>query len=289
MTEPVKSIYYSSMNMDIFDKAAASLPAEILSSDIDCGIILGSGWGNALLSDREIATIPYTDIAGLGAAAVPGHAGELKIYLRHGLKIAAFAGRRHWYEGVGMETVIMPVELLRRMRCKALLVTNAAGGVNPAFYPGEFMIINDHINTTGINPLIGPHRKEWGERFPCLNEVYSSPLRKMLRKAGSQNGIEMSHGIYAFTSGPIFETPAEIRAYASMGADAVGMSTVPECTFACACGIPTAAMSCITNMAAGIGEKALTHEEVIEQSKISTPLMSKIIDGFLLNLAGQST
>jgi purine-nucleoside phosphorylase len=273
------------MNMEIFNRAAEALPPELFETPIDCGIILGSGWGNALIADEPIAVISYADIPGLGAAAVPGHSGELKIYRRHGLTIAAFAGRRHWYEGVGMEAVVMPVELLRRMRCRKLLVTNAAGGVNYNFSPGDFMIIDDHINTVGINPLIGPQRDEWGPRFPCLNEVYSSDLRSKLQTAGNDAGVKIFHGIYAFTCGPVFETPAEIRAYARMGADAVGMSTVPECTFALACSMSVAAMSCITNMAAGIGGKALNHEEVIEQSKKSTPLMAKIIDGFFARLA----
>lgn len=268
------------MNMEIFDRMVAALPGDIINRQIDCGIILGSGWGSALIADETIAEISYADIPGLGAAAVPGHSGELKIYRRHNLTIAAFAGRRHWYEGVGMEAVVMPVELLRRMRCKALLVTNAAGGVNPSFSPGDFMVVSDHINTVGLNPLIGPQRDEWGPRFPCLNEVYSPILRRHLHESGKAAGVKLSEGVYAFTCGPVFETPAEIRAYTAMGADAVGMSTVPECMFACACSIPVAAISCITNMAAGIGGKALNHEEVMEQSRKSTPLMASIIDGF---------
>ncbi len=247
-------------------------------------MILGSGWSRVLKIDYEIARIPYSEITGLGAGKVVGHTGELLLFERHEKFICAFMGRRHWYEGVGWEPVIMPAELMRRMGVKQILITNAAGGINPSLSPGDLMIIRDHINTCGINPLIGEVVKGWGPRFPDQSRVYSPGLVDLLRKSAMDCDATLSEGIYAFTTGPGYETPAEIRAYAGMGADAVGMSTVPEATIASAAGIELAALSCITNMAAGISGPHLSHEEVIKQTEKSAPVMSALVDAFLRRL-----
>lgn len=273
------------MNFALFENAATALPAVFFEKPVDCGVVLGSGWGKTLKCDEVLASVSYADIPGLGAPSIAGHSGELRLFLRHGLRIAAFLGRRHWYEGEGMEPVVMPVELLRRMSAGRLLVTNASGGVNAAFRPGDLMMITDHINTVGLNPLIGPVHPGWGVRFPDLSEVYSRGLQKVLRAAADDTGVKLHEGIYAFTSGPVFETPAEVRAYRAWGADAVGMSTVPECTLAAAVGIPTAGLSCITNMAAGINPSGLNHQEVIEQTAVSTPLMANVVDAFFKRLS----
>lgn len=269
------------MNTQTFEDAHKSLPEICFEHTPDCGLILGSGWSRVLNTDNEVNRISYADITGMGAGKVVGHAGEMLLFERHGKLICAFMGRRHWYEGAGWEPVVMPVELMRRMGVKNILITNAAGGINPSLSPGQLMIIRDHINTCGINPLIGEVVEGWGPRFPDLSSVYSIELVELLRKAAHDCDISLTEGVYAFTTGPGYETPAEIRAYAGMGADAVGMSTVPEATVASAAGINLAALSCITNMAAGISGPHLSHKEVIKQTEKSAPVMSAIVDAFI--------
>ncbi|MFO7937510.1 MAG: purine-nucleoside phosphorylase [Kiritimatiellia bacterium] len=269
------------MKTELFDAAQKSLPSICFEKTPDCGLILGSGWSKVLETDNRILRVPYEDIDGLGKGRVAGHAGEMMLFERQNKLICAFMGRRHWYEGTGWEPVVMPVEIMRRMGIRRMLITNAAGGINPSFSPGDLMIIRDHINTSGINPLIGETVEGWGSRFPDQSKVYSPGLINLMRKASADCDISLSDGIYAFTTGPGYETPAEIRAYAGMGADAVGMSTVPEAIVASAAGIELAALSCITNMAAGISGPHLSHDEVIRQTGKSAPLMSALIDTFL--------
>ncbi len=269
------------MDYAFFDRAAEVLPDACFTQPPDLGVVLGSGWGEALVKDHVLLRIPYSDIPGVGRSTVVGHAGEFVLYERFGRRIAAFCGRRHWYEGVGWETVVAPVELLRRMGCARLLLTNAVGGINPALHAGDFVILRDHINTVGVNPLAGPHREEWGPRFPDMTEVYTQHLRDMLRAVARKLGIRTLEGVYAFTAGPVFETPAEIRAYAHLGADVVGMSTVPEAGFARACGIQVAGLSLVANLAAGISPVPLTHEDVMRASAEAKPLMAKICDAFI--------
>jgi len=272
------------MDVKIFDEAAAAFPDACFERQPDLAIILGSGWGEALRSDRPILQIPYSSIPHLGAATVPGHSGEFRLYERHGKRIAAFCGRRHWYEGVGWETVVLSVEMIRRMACPRLLLTNAAGGINPALHAGDFVILKDHVNTVGINPLIGPHRPEWGARFPDMTDIYAQHYRDLLRAAAHRLDLRVMDGVYAFTSGPVFETPAEIRAYAHMGADVVGMSTVPEAVFARACGIEVAGLSLVSNLAAGIAPSPLSHKDVIDASEKAKAPMSNLIDAFIAAL-----
>ncbi len=273
------------MNTALFEKAIAALPKLCFTRAPDCGLILGSGWSQALASERPLLRLSYADIPGLGASTVVGHAGELILFERHNLRILAFLGRRHWYEGVGWEPVVLPIELLRRMGTRNLLITNASGGINPKFKPGDLMVIRDHINVAGITPLIGPVQSGWGPRFPDQSHVYHPQLIDLLHKAAKDTEIALSEGVYLFTSGPAYETPAEIRAYANMGADAVGMSTVPEAITANAAGLRTAGLSCITNMAAGISGPHLSHDEVLEQTRNTAPLMAALLDAFLKQLA----
>ena len=273
------------MNTQLFETAAAALPACCFEQAPACGLILGSGWGAALQTGRVLARVSYRDIPGLGASTVVGHTGELLLFERLGIRIAAFLGRRHWYEGAGWDPVVMPVELLRRMGARNLLITNAAGGISPSLKPGDLMVIRDHINAAGLNPLIGPVLPGWGPRFPDQSHIYSDELIDLLRKAAHDTDVSLSDGVYAFTTGPGYETPAEIRAYASMGADAVGMSTVPEAIVANAAGLRTAGLSCITNMAAGISGPHLSHDEVLEQTRTTGPVMAALLDAFLAHLA----
>lgn len=275
------------MNTPLFEDAFRALPPPCTDGEPDCGMILGSGWSQTLSVDPPIAEIAYDQIPGLGASTVVGHAGRFVLFERHGIRVAAFLGRRHWYEGAGWEPVVLPVELLRRLGTRNLLITNAAGGIRPTFKPGDLMLIRDHINSVGLNPLIGPVLPGWGPRFPDQSRVYDPELTNLLREAAHDSGTSLSDGVYVFTSGPEYETPAEIRAYSGMGGDAVGMSTVPEAIVANAAGMRIAALSCITNMAAGISGPHLSHEEVLEQTRVTAPLMSSLLDAFLARLAHQ--
>lgn len=231
--------------------------------------------------DEVITRIHYSDIPGLGASTVQGHAGEFVLYRRGDKRIAAWCGRRHYYEGAGWEPVILPIEMLRRMGCGKVLLTNASGGINPALRPGDFVIIRDHINLVGANPLIGSHCEEWGPRFPDMTEIYMRHLAENLHASANRLGLRVMDGVYAFTTGPAYETPAEIRAYKAQGADIVGMSTVPEAVFAKACGMKVAGLSLVSNLAAGISLRPLGHDEVIAAGEAAKPQMAAFIEDFL--------
>jgi purine-nucleoside phosphorylase len=272
------------VQMSIFDAAADFLPDVCFERPPDIGILFGSGWGSAIKCDEVLSRLQYSDIPGLGASTVKGHSGEFILYRRAGKLIAAWCGRRHFYEGSGWESVVMPVEILRRMGCKTLLLTNASGGINPALRPGDFVIIRDHINLVGANPLIGAHCSEWGERFPDMSEVYNRHLSELLHASSNRLELRVMDGIYAYTSGPCYETPAEIQAYKAQGADVVGMSTVPEAVFAKACGFDIAGISLVSNLAAGISRRKLNHEEVIAASEEAKPKMCALIEDFLARL-----
>ena len=269
------------MNAKSFDTAAGYLPDFCFERPPDVGILLGSGWGDALVADDVLLRLKYADIPGLGASTVKGHGGELVVYRRRGLRVVAWCGRRHYYEGVGWEPVVLPIEILRRMGCQTVLLTNASGGINPALKPGDFVVVRDHINTTGVSPLIGEHEPQWGERFPDMTEVYTRRLAELLHASAKRADARAMDGVYAFASGPCYETPAEIRAYKAQGADVVGMSTVPEAVFAKACGMKVAGLSLVSNMAAGMSLRPLDHEEVMAAGAAAKDAMSGIIDGFL--------
>ena len=269
------------MNVEVFDRALASLPERCLEKPLDVAMVLGSGWGDALRWDAIVSRVGYGTIEGFGPATVAGHVGELIVYDYLGKRIAAWCGRRHFYEGVDWESVVMPVELSRRMGAKRLLLTNASGGINPALRAGDFVIIRDHINTVGLNPFIGPHNPEWGPRFPDMSEIYTKHLRDVLHETAERLGLRIMEGVYAFTSGPLYETPAEVQGYKHAGADLVGMSTVPEAVFAAAAGMEVAGLSLVSNLAAGIARSPLKHEEVMAAAKAAKPVMAELIDGFL--------
>ncbi len=272
------------MNKEYFDKAAGCLPDICFEKSPDIAIVLGSGWNDSLIVDKQLCRIPYQDIEGFGAAKVAGHTGEFMLYERHGLRVAAWCGRRHYYEGTGWEKVLFPVEMTRRMGCPRLLLTNAAGGINEKLRPGDFVIIRDHLNFTGANPLIGPHEPQWGERFPDMSKIYSQFFADILHAIANREGIRAMDGIYAWTTGPSYETPAEIRGYRLLGADVAGMSTVPEAIFAHACGIKTGALSLVSNLAAGVSNTALNHEEVIAAGAGALNNIRLLLDGLLSRL-----
>ena len=269
------------MQIKYFDEAAGYLPDLCFKKQPDLGILLGSGWGAALEMDEVLTRIRYADIPGLGASTVQGHSGEFVLYRRHGRLIAAWCGRRHFYEGAGWEPVVLPVEILRRMGCETLLLTNASGGINPALRPGDFVIIRDHINLININPLIGSHESEWGPRFPDMSEVYTRRLAELLHASANRLALRVMDGVYAYNSGPCYETPAEIRAYKLQGADVVGMSTVPEAVFAKSCGMKIAGISLVSNLAAGISLRALDHSEVMAAGEAAKPKMAAFIGDFI--------
>ena len=246
-----------------------------------CVMVLGSGWSSAVDELEIVTLLPYSDVPCLGAPGVAGHAGQLGHYRYAGADIIVFQGRRHAYEGAGWTPVAFPVYAAARWQADSMLLTNAAGGIDPAYHPGSLMVIRDHINMMGSNPLIGPHDPFWGERFPDQSSIYDPAMSDQLAQAARRAGADTHDGIYLGASGPVYETPAEIRMARTLGADAVGMSTVPEAILANAAGIPLAAISCITNMAAGISATPLDHDEVLATTRQTMPILAATVHHYL--------
>ena len=234
--------------------------------DIDFGLILGSGFGELAAEIEEAIVIPYDQIPFFPTSTVVGHAGQLVYGTLSGKKVLAMQGRFHFYEGHSMQTVTYPVRVMAALKAHSVIVTNACGGVNESFVPGDLMLITDHINFTGQNPLIGPNEDEIGPRFPDMSEAYTLTYREVAKEAASQLDLTLKEGVYMGYSGPTYETPAEIRMSRTMGADAVGMSTVPEVIVAAHSGLKVLGISCITNLAAGM-QANLNHEEVVETTQ----------------------
>jgi len=230
-------------------------------------IVLGSGLGAFASSLANAVSIDYADIPHWPASKVVGHESRLVIGETQGRRIAALSGRVHFYEGYDLTAVTFGVRVLALSGAKTLILTNAAGGVNLALTPGTLMVIDDHINLMGSNPLIGPNDEGFGPRFPDMTAVYSPRLRKAADDTATELGLALAHGIYAACHGPSYETPAEIRYLRTIGADAVGMSTVPEAIVARHMGLEVLGISCITNMAAGVLPRPLDHEEVLETAR----------------------
>jgi purine-nucleoside phosphorylase len=227
------------------------------------GVILGSGLG-ALLRDLERAVrMSLTEIPHMPVGQVEGQGSDLVLGLSHGVPIAALTGRPHLYEGVSPQDLAFPVRVLAKLGVRILIVTNAAGSVNVNYRPGELVVLEDHINLTGTNPLTGPHEPALGQRFPDMSETYDPRLREIAEKACWKAGVTVRKGIYLAFTGPSYETPAEIRMARTLGADVVGMSTVPEVIAARQAGLRVLGLSCITNMAAGVLKKPLAHAEVL--------------------------
>ena len=251
-------------------------------------MVCGSGWGAVGESFSVLGTIPYGEIPSLGASTVEGHAGQLLLAEVEGTEILIFQGRRHFYEGEGWEPVVAPVRIAKSLGVKTLLLTNAAGGINKAFAPSDLMVVTDHINLMPGNPLIGPHDPFFGPRFPDQTKVYDPSLREKLLATGEEADSTLQQGVYLALSGPAFETPAEIRALGKLGADAVGMSTVPEAMVANAAGLRVAALSCISNLAAGISGQPLSHEEVNETAQAAMPRMRQLVTAYFKKICGEN-
>jgi len=227
-------------------------------------VVLGSGLG-AFADELVGATrVEYARIPGFPVSTVEGHAGRIVIGLSGGVPLAALAGRLHFYEGYSMDEVTFPVRVLARMGIRALVITNAAGGINPSYRRGGLVVIRDHINLQGTNPLIGINDARFGPRFPDMTHAYSDRLRRIACEEGKKLGLDVQDGVYLAVSGPSFETPAEIRAFRALGADLVGMSTVPEVIVARQMGLEVLGISCVTNLAAGILDQPITHQEVLD-------------------------
>lgn len=248
------------------------------------GIVLGSGLGDFASSLGGAVSIPYDQLPYWPASRVIGHDGKLVVGTSRGRTVAALAGRCHAYEGHDLRTVTFAVRALGLLGVKTLILTNAAGGVNTSFAKGTLMVIDDHLNLMGDNPLVGSNDDRFGPRFPDMTEVYSSRLRGMADRAGKAIDLLLPHGIYAGLLGPSYETPAEIRYLRTIGADAVGMSTVPEAIVARHMGMDVLGISCITNMAAGVLPQPLNHADVMETARRIRGQFIALLEGILEQL-----
>nr|WP_296153208.1 purine-nucleoside phosphorylase [uncultured Peptoniphilus sp.] len=246
----------------------------------EIGIILGSGLGDFAESIENPTRIPYGEIPGFKQSTVEGHSGELILGSLKGKHIVAMKGRIHFYEGFDIQDVVYPVKILCGLGIEKLIVTNAAGGVNRNFKPGTLMLINDQINFNGKNPLIGPNDPV-GDRFPDMSYAYDGVLLEKAREIAKDLNINYETGVYMYMTGPSYETPAEVRMASILGADAVGMSTVPEVIIARHRGIKVIGISCITNMAAGVLDQPLDHEEVIRVSAEVSDDFKKLVTGIV--------
>ena len=227
-------------------------------------IILGSGLGAFADSVENPTVIPYDEIPGWPRSTAVGHAGKLVVGIVSGVPVAVLAGRVHLYEGYTAQQVVFGIRALNVFDIKSLILTNAAGGINSAYKPGQLVLISDHINLLGQNPLTGPNDESYGPRFPDMSAAYSKKYREVARNAGKELGLELAEGVYAAVPGPSYETPAEIRYLRTIGADLVGMSTVPEAIAANHMAVSVLGISCVTNHAAGVIEQKLDHKEVLE-------------------------
>jgi purine-nucleoside phosphorylase len=248
-------------------------------------IILGSGLGDFADSLQNKVVIPYSDLPHFPRSSVAGHAGRLVLGTLDGQAVVAMQGRVHYYEGYEPWQVAFPARVLCSMKPNALVVTNAAGGINLDFKVGDLMAITDHINLSGWNALVGPNDERLGPRFPDMSHAYDPVLRQKLLDCAKAEGIALRQGVYAILSGPSYETPAEIRMLRTQGADAVGMSTVPEVIAASHMGIKVAGISCITNLAAGIGKEPLSHAEVSDVANRVRGVFGRLLTRFLPAIA----
>jgi len=243
----------------------------------DVAVILGSGLAGFETRLSDGINLPYKDV-GLPQPSVEGHGGQLHIGRLRGHNVAVLSGRVHYYEGYDMETVIRASRVMAVLGVRTMLATNAAGGANPDFAPGDLMAICDHINLMGTNPLRGPNVAALGPRFPDMSTAYNPVLRQVFKAVASRLGQRLHEGVYLAVSGPSYETPAEIRAFRNMGADAIGMSTVPEVIASHHAGMTVGAISCITNLAAGLARQGLCHDEVKEVGAAAGGRLAALIE-----------
>jgi purine-nucleoside phosphorylase len=253
--------------IDNIKKAADFLHTNISEVPV-IGLILGSGLGILADEIENPEIFPYEAIPEFPVSTVEGHKGQLVIGKLQGKTVLAMQGRFHYYEGYSLEKVTFPVRVMKQLGVKNIIVTNAAGGVNNQYKAGDLMVITDHINNTSVNPLIGPNDNAFGVRFPDMSNAYDKQLTEDALKVGEKLGIPLQQGVYVGNTGPSYETPAEVRMIRKLGGDAVGMSTVPEVIVARHAGMKVLGISCISNMAAGILDQPLTHDEVMETTEL---------------------
>jgi purine-nucleoside phosphorylase len=258
---------------EVRKRAGAAIP--------DVAVVLGSGLGDFAGTLTAAVSIPYGDLPDWPASKVVGHEGRLVVGALAGRRVAALAGRAHFYEGHDLRTVTFAARVIGALGVKALILTNAAGGINVALTPGTLMVMDDHINLLGSNPLVGPNDDRLGARFPDMSEVYSKRLRRLADEVAGAQGLRIGHGVYAAVHGPSYETPAEIRFLRTIGADAVGMSTVPEAIVARHMGVEVLGISCITNAAAGVLPQPLNHDEVMEVARQVRGAFAALLEGII--------
>jgi xanthosine phosphorylase len=245
------------------------------------GMVLGSGLGALADSVEDATAIPYADLPGFPVGSVAGHAGRLVLGTLEGTPVVVLQGRAHLYEGIPASDLAVPVRTVRALGAETIILTNAAGSLNPQAVPGDLMALTDHINLMGANPLMGPNDDELGPRFVGLGDAYDPELRAGLHDAARAEGLNLHEGVYLAVAGPSFETPAEIRAFRTLGADAVGMSTVPEVIVARHCGLRVAAVSAITNLAEGLGTEVLSHEHTLDNAAVASEKLQRVLRRFV--------
>ncbi len=263
---------------------AAGLIRDRIPCRPDTAVVLGSGLGPLAGALENPLYLPYAEVPGFPKSDVSGHAARFVFGSCRGREIVAMQGRFHYYEGIPMRRLCFPVYVLRQLGVRTLILTNACGGINPALAPGDLMLVTDHLNLTGCNPLIGENDERLTPRFPDMTEVYDRGLCSLAREAAAAVSVPLREGVYAFFSGPCYETAAEIRAYRALGADAVGMSTVPEATAAHAMGMKVLAVSCITNMATGISPVPHAHSAVLAAAEAAGDAFGRLLMQILTRL-----
>ena len=251
----------------------------------EVALVLGSGLGDYAKEVDVETVIPYAEIDGFPVSTAPGHAGRFVLGTAGGVKVAVMQGRVHYYEGYPMTDVVLPARLMKLLGAKVLFLTNASGGVNREFNAGDLMLITDHIAVFAPNPLIGPNIDELGVRFPDMSHIYDPGLCDIIRSVARENNIPLREGVYCQLTGPSYESPAEIRALAALGADAVGMSTAVEAIAANHCGLRVCGVSCVSNTAAGLSPTPLSHKEVQEAADKAAPLFTKLVKESIKKMA----
>lgn len=274
---------------DVYEKLQSCLKSVREKTDFipEVALILGSGLGEYAEEIDVTATIDYKDIEGFPVSTVPGHKGRFIFGYVNKVPVVIMQGRVHYYEGYPMTDVVLPTRLMGLMGAKILFLTNASGGVNKEFKPGDFMLLSDHIATFVPSPLIGSNIGELGTRFPDMSDIYRKELRDLIKEAAREEGIELQEGIYLQLTGPAYESPAEVQMCRILGADAVGMSTACEAVAANHMGMKVCGISCITNMACGIIDQPLSHLEVQETADRVAPLFKRLITASITKLAGK--
>ncbi|MBQ6408794.1 MAG: purine-nucleoside phosphorylase [Butyrivibrio sp.] len=267
------------MSNPIYEKLQKCVEAVRSKTDFvpDVALVLGSGLGGFAENIKIETEISYCDIPGFPVSTVPGHAGKFIFGYLDNVKVVCMKGRVHFYEGYQISDVVLPARLMKMLGAKILFLTNAAGGLGEGFNAGDLMLITDHISIFAPNPLIGPNVDELGPRFADMSNVYDKDLQDVIRKTAKDNGIDLKEGVYCQLTGPSFESPAEIRLLGKLGVSAVGMSTVNEAIAANHMGMRICGVSCISNLAAGISETPLCHEEVQEAADKAAPLFTKLV------------